>query len=105
MWSSKDIADYLDTVEYRDNFKFEVHDTDWEGPFIRILIKDKDNFNPDKEIDLGMNSFVCVSSAEEMDRWLVNRLIRIESHEVRERFKRNGKVIFNPHAEGEPYHI
>jgi hypothetical protein len=104
MWSTKEFVDYFSRIEYRD-FDFEIHQTDWEGPFVRIRCQDDDNFNPGEKIDLGINSLLCIGSEEEMDRWLAWRLIRLASHEVREQLKKDGKVIFNPHAEGEPYHM
>jgi len=105
MLSSADIREHLARVSYKPGWRFEAHDTEFEGPFVRILVDVPDSYNPGEATTLGINSIVAVNDTDELDRWLINRIIRIESHEAREFYKRDGKIIFDPHSEGEPYHV
>lgn len=106
MLTSKQINEHLSHISYKDGWKFEVHESEWEGPFIRILVDVPDTYNEGETTTLGINTFIPpTKDTEEFERWLLARVIRIESHEAREFFKRDGEVIFDPHAEGEPFRI
>lgn len=105
MLTNAEIEAYLNRVQYKD-WRLELHETEWEGPFLRILIEDDDNFTPGEKITLGINSiFPPFRSEEDLSLWLMKRIIRIESHEARERFLLDGEIVFSPHAEGEPYDV
>ena len=105
MLSVDEIRNHLSRISYKEGWQFEAHETEWEGPFVRILVEVPDTYNPGETTTLGINSIVSADTTDELERWLIRRIIRIESHEAREFFKRDGKVLYDPHAEGEPYHL
>jgi hypothetical protein len=99
MLTIDDMRLHLEDVYYP-NAKFEVHDSRWEGPYIRILYELPDNFEPGETTTLGVNSFLPPFRTEDdFDLWLQWRMWRIEGHEARERLQIDGMTPFNPHAE------
>jgi hypothetical protein len=104
MLTSVEIERHFDRLTYKDGWRFLLYVTPWEGPFVRIEVDVEDSYNPGETTTLGVNSFLPpMESTDQLESWLMARIIRIESHEAREFFKRDGEVIFDPHAEGEPY--
>lgn len=105
MLSLDQMREHLASVEYKD-VRFEIHESPWEGPFIRILYDVPDTYNEGKKVTLGINSFLPpFRETQDFDLWLQWRLWRIEGHESREFFKVKDKVVFDPHAVGEPFHM
>lgn len=104
MLSVIEISEHLKRITYKDGWTFLVRENPYEGPFIRILIVVPNSYMENETVTLGINSFLGeFETVEEFERWLLRRIIRIEIHEAREFFKRDGKVLSDPHAEGEPY--
>lgn len=102
--TTEQIRAHLGRLTYKPGWSFEVRDAAWEGPFVRILVEVEDSYSPGATTILGINSFIpAVTSPEALEHWLLQRIIRIESHEAREFFKRDGQVVFDPHADGQPF--
>lgn len=100
MLSTAEIQAVLAEVSYRPGWTFEVFDSSFESPRIRIVGPVEDSYHPGTMLDLGINDFLPPLADEAaLLSWLAWRLGRIESHEMREWLKRDGKPVFNPHTE------
>jgi hypothetical protein len=102
----QEIRFLLGNVTHKPGWEFEIHESEFEGPFIRILIAVEDSYNPGETVTLGINTFMPpIPDKDYLLTWLRWRIDRIESHETREFLKCNGEVVWDPHAEGEPYRV
>jgi hypothetical protein len=90
MLSTADINRELDRIAYNDQ---------WEGQKIRIKAVVPDAYDPDRTVTLGIDSFLPPLQDEwDLRRWLMWRIQRIESHEMREFFFRlDGQILWDPH--------
>lgn len=90
---------HVKRLTYRPDWTFEVYEGEFEGPHIFIVATVQDSYR-DGKLELGVRSAIPpMESTEQFERWLLWRLIRIECHEAREFFKRDGQIISDPHAE------
>lgn len=100
MLTTQQLAEHLNSISYKDGWNFHVYDGAFEGQHLVITAKLPDAFKPGESIALDIHSMLPpMPSYEYFERWLLWRLARIEVHECREFLRRNGKVIFNPHAD------
>jgi hypothetical protein len=97
-----EIRECLERCEYKPGWSWELREDLWEGPFVRFLVTVDDSYaveQADGVITLGIDSWLPPQVSEESLRlWLAWRLGRIESHEMREFFKVDGRPVFDPHA-------
>lgn len=94
-----DVQDYLARLTYKPGWSFAAYLGKWEGLHIVINTKTQDAFKPDAMVELDVQTFLpWPENSYELERWLMWRLGRIEIHEMREWFKRDGKVVDSPHA-------
>jgi len=98
MLSLADIQHCLDHLSYRPGWSFIAYDSAFEGPWLRIDCEVENSLQPGSNIDQRIETAIppCTSSYD-FERWLIYRLTRIESFEAREWFKRDGKVLYDPH--------
>lgn len=95
-----EIRALLAEIEYMPGWTFEVDSGPWEGIQLIIRANLPDSYNPGERIQIGIRSYMPpLLSIEQFDRWMVWRLERIASHEVREFYRRDGKPVFDPHTE------
>lgn len=100
MLTTKEIKDWLQRVTYKPGWKFKAYDGDWEGQHIVITTVVPDSYNPGQNVVLDVHSMLPpIPSVDYLNRWLTWRLGRIEIHEMREFFKVDGQIVFDPHAE------
>lgn len=101
MLSTQEIKDHLAKITYKPGWSFTYYDGVWEGPHLRIFCEAiEDSFNPGTTTVLDIHCFLSpndIASTEALETYLMYRLGRIEVHEMREFFKRNGKVVSSPH--------
>jgi hypothetical protein len=86
-------------LTYRPGWTFDVGEKGFEDPWLRITaVGVPDAQNPGQSIDLGIDSPIPpMADFDQLHRWLIWRLERVESHEAREFFKVNGVTLFDPH--------
>jgi hypothetical protein len=76
---------------------------DHEGVWVTIRARVEDAYRPGEgeRIDLGINSpLPPIPDVAYLDAWLEWRLGIIARHESREWFRRGGRPVFDPHADG-----
>lgn len=101
MLTTAEIAGWIGQMSYRPGWSFQVYETGFEDPWLLILAKNQaDSRNPGASIDLGIRSPIPpMENFDQLDRWLIWRLERVESHECREWLQVDGRPIFDPHRE------
>jgi hypothetical protein len=101
MLTTAEIQEHLKRITYKDNWTFSYYEGVWEGPHLNIYCSEiADSFNPGKMTALDIHCFLSpndIASTESLEIFLMYRLARIELHEMREFFKRDGKIISSPH--------
>jgi hypothetical protein len=100
MLTTSEIAAHLERLSYKDGWEFQVYDGRWEGQHIVIRTVVPDAFRPGETVTLDVHSMLPpMRDTAQLEEWLAWRLGRIEVHEMREWLKRDGQVLFSPHAE------
>jgi hypothetical protein len=95
-----EIAAHLERLSYKDGWEFSVYDGRWEGQHLVIRTVVPDTYHPGESLVLDVHSMLPpMRDTAQLEEWLAWRLARIEVHEMREFFKRDGQVLFSPHAE------
>lgn len=98
--TTAEIAAHLERLTYRRGWTMRVYDGAWEGQHIVITTDVEDTYNPGQTTTLDVHSMLPpMLSTADLERWLAWRLARIEIHEAREWFRRDGAPVFDPHAE------
>lgn len=101
MLSTAEITERVRQYRYRPGWFLTVVETGFEDPWLRVLATGVMNsYDPQSPIDLGINSPIPpMETVDQLDRWIVWRLQRIESHEAREWLQVDGRPLFDPHRE------
>lgn len=101
MLSTAEIRDHLAGRLFMPGWSFLVYDGRWEGPHLAIVAELPDAYRPGETVTIRVeNMLPPFDTIEQLDRWMVWRLTRIASHEVREFYRdTEGRPIFDPHAE------
>lgn len=104
--STSEIQDELGRLSYKSGWAFQVYDGAWEGQHFVIRTEVPDSYNPGETVTLDVHSMLppCADVAA-LHRWLAWRLGRLEVHEMREFFRRDGLPVFDPHASGAEHDI
>lgn len=104
MLTTDQIRALLERITYKDGWDFYYYRGKFEGPHLVISFLTEDSFNPGADrIKLDVHTFLSpndIASEDAFLTYLAHRLARLEIHEMREFLKIDGKVVFNPHAEG-----
>lgn len=100
MLTTAEIAAHLARLSYKPGWEFAVYDGRWEGQHIVIRTGVVDTYSPGEMVVLDVHSMLPpMRDVAQLEEWLAWRLGRLEVHEMREFLKRDGVVIFDPHAE------
>lgn len=90
---------HLLRLTWQPGWTFDLYEGFREGPLLRIAGPELDATNPDRTIDLALPAPVPpMDSLAQFETWLWWRLKRQAIHEACEWFKRDGHVVFDPHA-------
>jgi hypothetical protein len=93
------IRAHLERLSYKDGWSFDVYEGRWEGPHIVIRTEVEDALLRGRRTVLDVHSMLPpMRDTVALEEWLAWRLGRLEVHEMREFFKRDGRVIFDPHG-------
>jgi hypothetical protein len=100
MLATAQIQDELSRVTYKEGWAITVYDGDWEGQHIVIRTAVPDAYHPGQTTTLDVHSALPpMPDVEYLHRWILWRICRIESHEAREFYRVDGRLVADPHAE------
>ena len=100
MLSVPEIQEHLAAITYKPGWTIRAYMGRWEGPHVVITTVVPDSYHPSETVTLDVHSMLPpMRSGDDLDEWLAWRLARIEVHEMREFLRRDGKPIYDPHAE------
>ncbi len=98
MLSAVEVRDVVTSLTYRPNWDFTVYQDPHEGLHLSIVAEVEDSYHPGQMIYLDIHSALPPFADEDaVEQWMLWRLKRIGSHEVREGLRRNGKLVSDPH--------
>lgn len=101
MLTMAEIQEHLGRLSYRPGWTIEAYQGMYEYAHLVIRANVEDSYHPGQVVVLDVHSMLPpVLTVEELERWLLWRLSRIEIHECREWFKRDGKPVSDPHGQG-----
>lgn len=101
MMTEDEINAHLWRISYKPGWSFAAYRGRWEGMHLTITTLVDDAFKPGEKVTLRVECFLSpndYADTPSLEAWLMYRLARIEVHEMREFFKRDGKVVSSPHA-------
>lgn len=91
----------LKRITYKPGYRFTVYDGQWEGQHLVITTAVPDAYHPDRTVTLDIHSpLPPMPDDAALHAWLMWRLWRIETHELREWFRVDGVPVSDPHAPG-----
>lgn len=102
MLTTEEIKQHFDGLSFPAGMSVAVGESRWEGPYVRIVWDRPDSFYPERSIDLGVRSFLSPNdraNVDTLDKFIDWRIWRMFGHEARESVQRDGKPLFDPHAE------
>lgn len=98
--TTAEIQKHVARITYKPGWTFEVYDGHWEGQHLVIRTEVADTYNPGITTILDVHTKIPpLEDEDQLEKFLAWRLGRLEMHEMREFLKRDGKIIFDPHAE------
>jgi hypothetical protein len=101
----RQLNEALKEVTYRSGYNIEVFNNPYEGPYLSVKVWVEDASNSGGELELRINSpipNIARYDNEHFYEWLLERLIKIEIHEVCEFFRVGGVKFYDPHNPIEP---
>lgn len=100
MLTTAEIQEHLKRISYMPGWEITVYDGRWEGQHVVIRTVVPDSYNPGSDVVLDVHSMLPpMRDIDALEEWLAWRLCRLATHEVREFLRRDGKPIYDPHAE------
>jgi hypothetical protein len=93
------IAEHLARVTYKPGWSLSAYQGRFEGPHLVVHAEVEDAYRPGSLTTLDVHTFLPpIDTTDSLERVLAWRLARLETHEMREWLKRDGRAIFDPHA-------
>lgn len=88
--------------QYKPGWTLTVYEGEFEGQHLRIRADVENSYHPGETVPLDIHTPIPpMPSLTYFDRWLLARLIRIETHEAMEWYRdADGRPIYNPHRDG-----
>jgi hypothetical protein len=98
--STRELQDQVGEYAYRPGWRLIVREDEFEGAALWILADLDNSYRPGETVEVRIRSLIPpMVSRWEFERWLAWRLRLVEIHESREWFRRDGKPVFDPHAD------
>jgi len=94
-----EIVSIVRRVSYKPGWSLVVRDVPMQGTYLSVLVELENSYQPGTTVPLRIHSPIPpMPSAEALMTWLAWRIRLIETHEVLEWFKLDGKPWIDPHA-------
>lgn len=91
---------HLAKLTYKPGWSFSAYEGLFEGHHIVIRTNVEDSYHPGEKVTLDIRSpLPPFQDILDLEHWLIWRLSIIETHEAREWLQKDGKPIFDPHAD------
>jgi hypothetical protein len=101
MLTTHEIQQHLKRFTYRPGWSVQTYDGRYEGQHIVIWAEVPDTYNPGNTTVLDIHSRLPpIPDENYLWTWLHWRIDIIERHECREFFKVDGRILYDPHADG-----
>jgi hypothetical protein len=98
MLSAAEVRDVVETLTYRPGWAMSLYLDPHEGLHVAIEAEVDDAYHPGQMIHLDIHSALPPFADEDaVEQWMLWRLERIGSHEVREWLRRDGRIVSDPH--------
>ena len=99
MLSTRELQGIVERITYKPGWTIKVYDGRWEGQHLVITTVVPDAYHLEQTTTVDVHSSLPpMQNESQFCEWLAWRLGRIESHEMREFFRVDGKPIYDPHA-------
>ncbi len=99
MLTYAEVGEVVAQVTYRPGWRLETYEDPHEGLAIAIVAEVEDAYHPGQTVELDIHSYIPpMRDRQAVLDWLLWRLERIASHEVREFARFDGQLIAGPHA-------
>jgi hypothetical protein len=90
-----EMKDLLRTFTYKPGWQFEC--STGSGPaYMLIVVSCTNTYPPHDRTQVGLSKIVPPQG--DLQEWLLEQIVELEAHEVREWFKVGGQLPYNPHA-------
>lgn len=103
MLTYEEMKTELSKYTFFDGWRFTLWNREREGVLLYIEAEVINSYKPDEMTKLRICTWVppMITKAE-FTRWLFWRLKQAVIHEAMEWFKRDGQVVYDPHADVDP---
>jgi hypothetical protein len=99
MLSSVEVRDVVTRLVYRPGWDLSVYIDPHEGLHVAIVAEVEDAYPPGQMVFLDIHSALPpFADQEAAKQWMLWRLERVGSHEVREWLRSNGDLVSDPHT-------
>lgn len=100
MLTTAEIREHLASRQYMPGWAFVVYDGRFEDQHLAIRADLPDAYQPGRTVTIQVeNMLPPMPNTAYLDEWMVWRLCRIATHEVREWYRdTEGKPVYDPHA-------
>lgn len=100
MLTVSELQEHVKKLTYKPGWNLRVYEGLFEGAHFVVRAVMEDSYHPGQKVTLDIHSMLPpMLDTDAFENWIIWRLGRIEVHEAREWFKRDGKPVFDPHAE------
>lgn len=95
----REIENHLKHLQYKPGWTFEIQTDLSYRPCLLVSFIAEDAYNPGRETKIGFREalYPYYRGTKQFEEWLFGVIMKIERHEAREFFKRDGEIINDPH--------
>jgi hypothetical protein len=101
MLTMAEIQDELRDTRFMPGWTITAYEGRWEGHHVVVRAVLHDATTPEEDVTLDVHSALPpIPDVAYLHEWLLWRLGRVWSHEVREWYRVRGRLVSDPHADG-----
>lgn len=100
MLTIQQMQERLNRMTYKEGWTIKLYQGAFEGAHLQITAELDDSVELGKKTVFDVHDMMPpMLSIEQFDLYIIDRLMRIETHEAREWLKLDGKSLFYPHCD------